>query len=59
MVEITFLDNLNDSEHIGKSCNCLPSCTSITYDIETSQTNFDWEKLFSALKNEPIDDTVK
>ena len=59
MVKITFLDNLNDSKYIGKSCNCLPSCMSITYDVETSQTNFDWEKLSAAKKNEPLDKVVK
>lgn len=36
-------------------CNCLPSCTSITYDAETSQADFDWENLFLAYDN-PLDE---
>lgn len=40
----------------GKTeCNCLPSCTSITYDAETSQADFDWENLFLAYDN-PLDE---
>lgn len=30
-------------------CNCLPSCTSISYDTEISQANFEFEKVFKAL----------
>lgn len=36
-------------------CNCLPACTSITYDAEISQADFDWESLFLAYKN-PLDE---
>lgn len=39
----------------GKGCNCLPACTSITYDAEISQARFDWAELFSAY-NSPIDE---
>lgn len=40
----------------GKTdCNCLPACTSITYDAETSQADFDWENLFLAYNN-PLDE---
>lgn len=37
------------------SCNCLPACTSITYDAEISQAPFDWTELFGAY-NSPIDE---
>lgn len=30
-------------------CNCLPSCTSITYDTEISQARFEFEKVFTAM----------
>ncbi|KAK5641673.1 hypothetical protein RI129_010220 [Pyrocoelia pectoralis] len=30
-------------------CNCLPSCTSLSYDVETSQTRWDWRKAFEVL----------
>ncbi|GAB0099479.1 pickpocket protein 28 [Sergentomyia squamirostris] len=36
-------------------CNCLPACTSIAYDAEISQADFDWESLFIAYKN-PLDE---
>ena len=35
----------------GKTqCNCLPACTSIQYDAEMSQADFDWISLFNAYK---------
>lgn len=34
----------------AKSCDCLPSCTSITYNAETSQADFRWVELFNAYK---------
>lgn len=37
------------------SCNCLPACTSITYEAELSQADFDWVNLFHAFNN-PIDE---
>lgn len=32
-------------------CNCLPSCTSIRYDAETSQAPFDWNRLKDAFQS--------
>lgn len=34
------------SEELG--CNCLPACTAISYDAETSQADFDWRQLLAA-----------
>lgn len=36
-------------------CNCLPSCTSINYDAEISQANFEFEKVFNAYES-PLDE---
>lgn len=44
-------DNLRGRTH----CNCLPSCTSINYDAEISQADFDWKKVFMAYNN-PLDE---
>lgn len=34
---------------LGKTnCNCLPSCTSINYDAEISQADFEYVKVFNA-----------
>ncbi|XP_077285587.1 pickpocket protein 28-like isoform X2 [Arctopsyche grandis] len=37
-------------QNIAKQCNCLPACTSINYDVEVSQADFNWQKLFIAFK---------
>lgn len=50
MVNLTFLERLNKNvDRVEKSCNCMPACTSITYDIELSQANFDYLKLIRSL----------
>lgn len=36
-------------------CNCLPVCTSIKYDTEVSQSDFDFKSLFEAYES-PMDD---
>lgn len=34
---------------LGKTaCNCLPSCTSINYDAEISQADYEFTKVFNA-----------
>lgn len=35
-------DSLNSSTK--KVCNCLPTCTSITYDYEISQAMMNWKR---------------
>lgn len=50
------LEELNESLKSGSGenkrgktdCNCLPSCTSINYDAEISQADFEFEKVFKA-----------
>lgn len=37
-------------DSVAAQCDCLPACTSITYDAETSQADFNWQKLFIAYK---------
>ncbi|XP_063709864.1 pickpocket protein 28 [Culicoides brevitarsis] len=44
-----------DAARGNTQCNCLPACTSIQYDVETSQARFNWEDLFKAYKN-PLDE---
>ncbi|KAF5300624.1 hypothetical protein FQA39_LY11085 [Lamprigera yunnana] len=31
-------------------CNCLPSCNSLEYDLELTQTQWDWRKAFQVFK---------
>lgn len=49
------LASTTDSRRGMTECNCLPACTSITYDAEISQARYNWEDLFKAYKN-PIDE---
>lgn len=29
-------------------CDCLPVCSDLTYEVETSQTDWEWEKWIKA-----------
>lgn len=40
------------------SCDCLPGCTSINYDVETSQADFQWLELARAMKHHTFDNTT-
>ncbi|KAG8322511.1 hypothetical protein J6590_020211 [Homalodisca vitripennis] len=59
-------DNLNiqqirqamDELNLEGTCNCLPSCTSIQYDAETSQATFDYKALFGAYRENETDPDV-
>ncbi|KAF5300625.1 hypothetical protein FQA39_LY11086 [Lamprigera yunnana] len=31
-------------------CNCLPSCTSLEYDLELTETQWDWKETYKILK---------
>lgn len=50
-----FMEGLSGGTVEKKGCNCLPACTSITYDAEISQARFDWISLFNAYKS-PLDE---
>lgn len=52
-----FVEGLSDRSKTTpkKGCNCLPACTSITYDAEISQAKFDHVSLFNAY-NTPLDE---
>lgn len=47
-----FRKSLNNNNSINGSkladCNCLPACTTISYDAETSQIEYDYEKWLEA-----------
>ncbi|XP_060522631.1 pickpocket protein 28-like isoform X2 [Cylas formicarius] len=46
------LNSIDDEEglNITSKCDCLPACTSLVYNAETSQADFQFEKLFQAFK---------
>lgn len=39
----------DDLEVVKNGCNCLPSCTSISYDAEISQAAYDWKHVLKGL----------
>ncbi|XP_063915457.1 pickpocket protein 28-like [Zophobas morio] len=46
----------NDEYNISETiCDCLPACTSITYNAEISQADFNWVKLLQGYKSNPSD----
>ena len=47
MLEIFFNGDF-ERKRINNVCDCLPACTSITYDAEISQAKFDLENLANA-----------
>ncbi|KAF2887502.1 hypothetical protein ILUMI_18671, partial [Ignelater luminosus] len=42
---------LNDANNTMINCNCLPSCTSLQYEVEISQSDWAWRESFAVLKN--------
>ncbi|KAL3273911.1 hypothetical protein HHI36_015338, partial [Cryptolaemus montrouzieri] len=39
-----------DSDEALIDCDCLPGCTTLTYNAETSQADFDWRNVFQSFK---------
>ncbi|KAK4873974.1 hypothetical protein RN001_013334 [Aquatica leii] len=56
-VKVTFLEkdlsSIEDEngDNVTDLCNCMPSCTSITFDSEVSQTQWDWRKTIGLRKH--------
>ncbi|KAK4874127.1 hypothetical protein RN001_013487 [Aquatica leii] len=45
------LDGKGKETKLGhQECDCLPACTSLTYNSENSQADFNWPKVFEANK---------
>ena len=36
--------SMKKSETLENTCDCLPACTSLQYDAEVSQVDFNWRK---------------
>ncbi|XP_055629359.1 pickpocket protein 28-like [Toxorhynchites rutilus septentrionalis] len=47
--------NVDKRYDFGAKCDCLPACTSVQYDAEISQADFNWKDLFLAYKS-PLDE---
>lgn len=46
--ERNFMSQTQEDETDGSNCNCLPSCTEIKYESQTSMVAFHYEKLFDS-----------
>ncbi|XP_030745228.1 pickpocket protein 28-like isoform X2 [Sitophilus oryzae] len=44
------LNNGQENSNFASECDCLPSCTSLIYNAETSQTQFNWQKWLESSK---------
>lgn len=42
--------NLGEATAIAESCQCLSACTSIDYEAETSQADYDWKAIYRAYR---------
>ncbi|CAG4955982.1 unnamed protein product [Parnassius apollo] len=51
-------DTLGESRAVAAKCKCLPACTSIEYEAETSQADFDWKALYTAFNLTISDDIL-
>ncbi|KAL0821734.1 hypothetical protein ABMA28_005159 [Loxostege sticticalis] len=49
-IQDTLNDTVLQARKVANKCQCLPACTSIEYEAETSQANFDWKALSRANK---------
>lgn len=38
----------NGADHAG--CDCLPACTSLTYNAESTQAEYNWKKMFEVTR---------
>ncbi|CAH0725781.1 unnamed protein product, partial [Brenthis ino] len=48
-------DSFCEARLVAADCKCLPACTSIEYEAETSQADYDWKALYRAI-HEPIEE---
>lgn len=43
-------NTLREANEVASRCRCLPACTSIEYEAETSQADYDWKAVFMVHK---------
>ena len=51
-------DTLGDARQVASQCRCLPACTSLEYEAETSQADYDWKAIYRAFKL-PLEEKIK
>lgn len=48
-IEMTLWEDAGSTDAFINTCNCLPACTSISYDVQMSQTNYEFHEYLAAL----------
>ncbi|CAG4951881.1 unnamed protein product [Colias eurytheme] len=48
-------DTLGEARKVAARCECLPACTSIEYEAETSKEDYDWMAFLKALEESTED----
>ncbi|XP_060804918.1 pickpocket protein 28 [Amyelois transitella] len=54
-------ETIDEAARLAASCNCLPGCSSLTYEAETSQADYDFKQLCKAYRvgiNEEVDENL-
>lgn len=49
-VDLLAQDHLDGITKDQTDCNCLPACSSISYNAEVSHTPFNWKERYNSLK---------
>lgn len=55
LIQMKFKGSLERSGY-KKQCDCLPSCTTISYDAEISQAGYDFKSQFLVYRSEEMED---
>ncbi|XP_068618051.1 pickpocket protein 28-like [Battus philenor] len=55
--ELVEEETVEEARKVVSRCKCLPACTSLEYEVETSQAEYNWRDLFTAY-NIPNDDEM-
>ncbi|KAJ8715043.1 hypothetical protein PYW08_005024 [Mythimna loreyi] len=52
-------DTFDEALEVSTKCQCLPACTSLDYEAETSQADYDWDALFRAYRLSNFSEELK
>lgn len=52
-------EKLHQAREVSEKCQCLPACTSIEYEAETSQADYDWRAIYRAYRLNITDDVAE
>lgn len=47
---MTKWSNYTDEFEVQNNCNCLPSCVTLDYEVELSQSEWDWREMIKNVK---------